>query len=268
MSIKLYWCRGKGRDDPSQRNFGDYLSPLIVEMASGKSVEYAPIHKADMMAIGSIMNREQKAKRFFLSRRLHVWGSGTDAPGRIYSARHFYHAVRGGLTREQIEDGVRREDVALGDPGLLADRWWNGRPRPAKRFTLGFIPHYVDRSAEVVRHAESLPGVKVIDVYWPVDEVLKAIQECHFVISSSMHGLIVSDAFGVPNRRIVISHGKISDYKFVDYYSAFGLEEPDCLLPERFVSAGLKGVEEMIGEYSRPGLGVIQDRLVAAFPAL
>ena len=64
VAIRLYWCRGRGRNDPAQRNFGDYLSPLLVEMLSGKAVRYAPVHRADMMAIGSILPRERKAKRF------------------------------------------------------------------------------------------------------------------------------------------------------------------------------------------------------------
>ncbi|NMF88376.1 polysaccharide pyruvyl transferase family protein [Aromatoleum petrolei] len=268
MAIKLYWCRGKGRDDPGQRNFGDYLSPLIVEMAARKPVEYAPIDKADMMAIGSIMNREQKAKRFFLPRRLHVWGSGTDAPERVFSARHHYHAVRGRLTREQIEAGAGLKGVAQGDPGLLADRWWAGRPKPAKRFTLGFIPHYVDQAAPIVGHVGALPGVKVIDVYWPVEEVLRAVQECHFIVSSSMHGLIVSDAFGVPNRRIAISRGKISDYKFADYYSAFGIDEPACLSPEDILARVDGEFGALVGACGRPGIEAIKDNLLTVFPSL
>lgn len=267
MAIKLYWCRGRGGDNPGRRNFGDYLSPLIVEMAARRPVEYAPIHKADMMAIGSILNRERKAKRFFMPRRLHVWGSGTDAPERVFSARHHYHVVRGRLTREQIEGAQGRQAVALGDPGLLADRWWEGRAKPAKRFTVGFIPHYVDQAAPIVGHVGALPGVKIIDVYWPVEEVLKTIQECHFIVSSSMHGLVVSDAFEVPNRRIVISRGKISDYKFADYYSAFGIDEPASLTPEDFFACAAGGFEALIGACDRPGIEAIKNKLLAAFPS-
>lgn len=266
MTIKLYWCRGKGRDDPGQRNFGDYLSPLIVEMASHRPVEYAPIHKADMMAIGSIMNRESKAKRFLLPRRLHVWGSGTDAPGRVFSGRHHYHAVRGTQTRAQIQG--EPGSVALGDPGLLAREWWEGRPRPDKRFTLGVIPHYVDRDSDAVRQVASQPGVCIIDVYWPVEEVLRAIQSCHFILSSSMHGLIVADAFGVPNRRVTLSQGKISDFKFVDYYSAFGLDEPASLGAADLAAATATDAERLVGNYCRPRLETVKAGLLAAFPSL
>jgi len=264
--IKLYWCRGKGRDDPNQQNFGDYLSPLLVEMLSGQAVQYAPIHKADMMAIGSIMNRERKAKRFFLPRRLHVWGAGTDAPGHVFSGRHYYHAVRGHKTLEQIDS--LKGQPALGDPGLLAAHWWEGRPKPAKRYRLGVIPHYVDRDHPLIQHAQSLPGVRVIDVFWPVEEVLRTIQECEYIISSSMHGLIVSDAFGVPNRRLRLSSGLISDFKFCDYYSVFGMEAPCPLVPEDLLVAGSLDPCRWIGDYERAGLDFVKKEISESFPSL
>jgi len=266
MAIKLYWCRGKGRDDASQRNFGDYLSPLLVEMLAAKPVVYAPVHKAEMMAIGSIMPREQKARRFLLPRRLHIWGTGTDAPGLSFSARHYYHAVRGIKTREQIA-GLR-SSPALGDPGLLADHWWSGRAKPEKRYRIGLIPHYVDRDNPHVQQAAKLPGVKLIDVFWPVEEVLRAVQACDFVLSSSMHGLIVADAFCVPNRRLILSSGMISDYKFLDYYSAFAMHEPVSVTADALPALDRQDLSELFGDYSRPGLAEIQAHLIKAFPVL
>lgn len=262
--IKLYWCRGKGRNDPGQRNFGDYLSPLLVEMLSGQPVQYAPVHKADMMAIGSIMNRERKARRFFLPRKLHIWGAGTDAPEHSFSGRHYYHAVRGEKTREQIDS--LKGQPALGDPGLLAAHWWEGRAKPVKRYRLGVIPHYVDKEHPLVAQLAREEGVRIIDVFSSVEEVLRNIQECDFVISSSMHGLIVSDAFGVPNRRLRLSQGIISDFKFIDYYSAFGLAEPVPLAPKDLDSLSGLDPAGWVGDYARPGLLQLQEGLLRAFP--
>ena len=53
------------------------------------------------------------------------------------------------------------------------------------------------------------------------------LTKCERVLSSSLHGLIISDSFGIPNMRIVLSDSVIGgDYKFSDYYSAYGLESP------------------------------------------
>src|SRR5690606_29993059 len=125
---------------------------------------------------------------------------GTASPECTFSGRHYYHAVRGKKTLEQISS--LRGLPALGDPGLLAAHWWEGRAKPAKHYRLGVIPHYVDKAHPIVSHLSKMQGVCVIDVFADVEEVMRSIQQCDFVISSSMHGLIVSDAFGVPNRRL------------------------------------------------------------------
>lgn len=264
MTIKLYWCRGKGRSDPGQQNFGDYLSPLLVEMLASKPVVYTPIDRAEMMAIGSILPRERKAKRFFLPHRLHIWGSGTDAPGLSFSSRHHYHALRGTKSREQVL-GLQATP-ALGDPGLLAEHWWAGRAKPAKSYRVGIIPHYVDRQHPAVIQAAKIPGVMLIDVFWPVEDVLRAILACEFVLSSSMHGLIVADSFEVPNRRLRLSSGLISDFKFIDYYSAFSMEEPKPLGDTALHTLGRADIAELVGEYKRPGLLDLQAGLLRSFP--
>jgi pyruvyltransferase len=263
LTIKLYWWRGDGSEDSSRRNFGDYLSPLIVEMVSGQSVKYAPLKSADMMAIGSILYRERRAKRFLFRRRLHIWGTGTDSFLRRFSGRHYYHAVRGVKTRNQIESF--HGTLAFGDPGILSGDWWSGRPKPLIKYRLGLVPHFVDHKDPRVKAILNLPGVKMINVFDPVETVLKEIQQCRFILSSSLHGLIVADSFGIPNRRIVFSRGIISDFKFLDYYTAFGMDVPDPLEPESLIKGG--GVHFAFEEaYTRAGLEDIKRGLIDSFP--
>ena len=266
MAIKLYWCRGKGRSDSSQQNFGDYLSPLIVEMMSGKKVEYAPINRAEMMAIGSILPREKKAKGLFWPRRLHIWGAGTDAEGLKFSGRHYYHAVRGVKSLDQIDS--LKEQPALGDPGLLSKMWWEGKAIPSKKYRIGFIPHYVDHLHPIVDEFRNLKDTLVINVFSPVEDVLRDIQSCEFIVSSSMHGLIVADSFGVPNRRVRLSAGKISDYKFSDYYSAFGMEEPRFLEVSEMLNLPFTNLDEMFSDYQRDHIDSIQQGLIESFPSI
>lgn len=264
MKIDLYWCRGEGRDDPNRQNFGDYLSPLIVEMVSGKPVQYAPVKTAQLMAIGSVLHREEKRGRSLFRRPLNVWGAGTDRDDRTFSSRPVYHAVRGRYSAEQIRGTSR--SPALGDPGLLAGEWWSGRGVPAKQFKVGVIPHYVDQQSPVISAASKLAGVKIIDVYAPVEQVLKEVQQCHAVLSSSMHGLIVCDAFGIPNKRVVLSRGTISDFKFVDYYSAFGMPEPPGFEANQLLEVLSGDVPEQLADYHRPGLDTLKKLLIQSFP--
>lgn len=267
--IKLYWCRGEGRSDASKQNFGDYLSPLLVETFSGRGVEYAPIQDADLMAVGSILGRERKAKHWWGGkRRLHIWGTGTGSEQARYSGHHHYHAVRGALTLAQIQGSP--SSVTLGDPGLLAP-WVLDRKAEqfSKKVRVGIIPHYADQSEPAVAELVSaIPGSKVIDVFSPVLQVLEEVASCDFVLSSSMHGLIVADSFAVPNQWLLLSRGRISEYKFADYYSAFGLSGVSPLSPGEIVAGGVGLLDRIAAGYSRPGLAGIQDALIKSFPQL
>lgn len=267
--LKLYWCRGDGRSDPNKQNFGDYLSPLLVEILSGRKVQYAPVQQADLMAVGSILGRESKARRWgFLPRRMHIWGTGTGSERVHYSGRHYYHAVRGALTLSQI-DGLRGSPV-LGDPGLLAPWVLGGREKPvAKKIHVGIIPHYADQVEPAVAELlAAIPGSRLINVFSPVRQVLEEIASCDFVLSSSMHGLIVADSFGVPNQWLLLSRGRISEYKFADYYSAFGISSVKPLLPQDVMQGGPALLERLTAGYTRSGLEKIQQSLIGSFPTL
>lgn len=264
MTIKLYWHRGAGRSDPNRQNFGDFLSPLIVEAVSKKKVEYAPLSHADMMAIGTILANEPKAKRFGFKRRVHIWGSGCGQEHESFSSRHYYHAVRGQETRARVEDGNALE-AALGDPGLLCPGLIS---RPDKKWHVGFVPHYLDQQlpeAQMFIHGN--PEVKFINVFQSPLDVLRDIASCEFVVSSSLHGLIVADAFGVPNIRARLSHGLIDELKFTDYYSAFGILPPELLEAGQLSSVWGK-LEELHQAHSRPGLEALQLGLERSFPAI
>ncbi|AEF24133.1 polysaccharide pyruvyl transferase family protein [Pseudomonas fulva] len=264
MTIKLYWHRGSGRDDPSKRNFGDFLSPLIVEAVAGRQVEYATLPSADMMAIGTILAKEPKAKRFGFKRRLHVWGSGCGQPGESFSGRHYYHAVRGGETRQRIEGGGAAP--ALGDPGLLSDILID---RPvAKKYRIGFVPHYVDQQLpEALAFLQSNPDVRFINVFDEPKSVLQQIASCDYVVSSSLHGLVVADSFGVPNVRVRLSQGIIDELKFDDYYSAFGIAAPLSVHSTELINFAAV-IEARLQDYCRPGLDGVKGALLKSFPSI
>lgn len=262
MTIKLYWHRGSGRDDPSKRNFGDFLSPLIVEAVAGRRVEYATLSRADMMAIGTILAKEPKAKRFGFKRRLHVWGSGCGQPEESFSARHYYHAVRGVETRQRIEGGGSAP--VLGDPGLLSGLLID--PPTMKKYRFGFVPHYVDQQLPAaLEFLHSNPEVRFINVFDEPKSVLQQIASCEYVVSSSLHGLVVADAFGVPNVRVRLSQGVIDEIKFDDYYSAFGMPAPQALQSTELPNFSAE-IETRLQDYSRPGLDGVKDALMKSFP--
>lgn len=214
--IRTFWWRWKY---PHRLNFGDELTPPLVERLTGRRVTWAPPESCDLVGAGSVVQMILKRQQ---QNQPRIWGSGFiraaadgEEPARLDAL-----AVRGRSTLGRVEN-LSSHEIALGDPGILAPLLIDGTVK--KRYTLGVIPHYHDVSSPVIGQMRALgPGVRVIDVAWTPQEVAREIAACDAVISSSLHGLIFADALGVPNAHIRLGDKlKGGLYKFHDYYSAY-----------------------------------------------
>lgn len=261
--INLYWCRGRGREDASRQNFGDFLSAELVEIFSGRKVVHSSIQRAEMIAIGSVLGREKKAKFLGLPRRLHIWGTGSGNPADVFSGRHHYHAVRGLKCKAQIQ-GLKKQPV-VGDPGLLSP--WLVKKTAGKKISVGLVPHFSHHgSAEIAALLTAIPNVKMINVFSPVKQVLEEIASCDFVLSSSLHGLIVADSYGVPNQWLTLDLNPAWQFKFRDYYSSFGLFDNEPVTAQEILMNPWS-VDAYMERYRRPGLEAMQHGLISAFPS-
>jgi len=263
MTIKLYWCRGKGRNDDTQRNFGDYLSPLIISRLSGKKVEYSPIKTADAISIGSILSRLHKLRKFPFPKKITVWGTGAATSHSRFPSYHHYAAVRGKHSLELL-NCKEKDNIALGDPGLLTDQLFNLN-RTNKQRCIGIIPHYVDSSDLSLLHlGEKYENIKILSVYSNIESLLQEIKNCDLILSSSLHGLIVSDSLGVPNAWLKISNKLNDDFKFYDYYSIWN----DFLTITPLTIDALNNTlfDQLVEEYTRPKLDKIKTNLMRSLP--
>ena len=253
--IKLYWSSSLKN---GKKNFGDWLSPVLCEHLSGRPVVYAKLNKCDMIGIGSILHR---LKNHFWTHHVHIWGSGLIEEQRPFSSPHTFHAVRGKLSAAKIKN---QEIKALGDPGLLSHLLLPERCG-AKHVRVGIIPHYVDRKNPVVLEFSKRSGVACIDVFAETLDFITQVNRCEFILSSSLHGLIIADALGIPNGWIKPSpHVRGNDFKFADYYSVFGL---DNMAPLPFgIHTTVRNVEDWCADYQRPDLETIKLDLYNSFP--
>ena len=252
-TLRLYWSKSKP-------NFGDALSPLMCERLAGCPVVFADRWRCDLVALGSLLDR---FREWYPHPRVHVWGTGFIEARPPRRGRFHYHAVRGRLSAGIIQ-GPSID--AFGDPGLLVGVLWPELKKTPKRHRVGLVPHYEDRiDPRVVALRNSLPGCVVVDVFGEVMEVLREIAACECIFSSSLHGLVVADAFGVPNAWVKFSEKvRGSGFKFHDYYSIYGPDLPAVpLSPEQLDAARIGAVHE---QYARPGLDQIKNRLLTAFP--
>ncbi|CTQ31918.1 polysaccharide pyruvyl transferase family protein [Jannaschia rubra] len=107
-----------------------------------------------------------------------------------------------------------------GDPALLMPLLFPMERRA--RYDVGIVPHLVD-AAEVPPSLSQMPGACVIDVTAPPLEVARRIADCRRIVSTSLHGIIIAHAYGIPATRLILS-GRIRGHgvKYRDYIEAFG----------------------------------------------
>lgn len=264
--IPTFWWRWKY---PHRLNFGDEVTPQLVERLTGRSVIWAAPDSCDLVGAGSVM---QMILRNQGSNQPRIWGSGfIQAPAKdAAKARLDLLAVRGTATLGRVASLSERR-VALGDPGILAGALLDGPVK--KRYSLGVIPHYHDVNSPLVQRLRALgPGVRIISIAWTPQEVAREIASCDAVLSSSLHGLIFSDALGVPNAHVRFSDKlKGGVYKFHDYYSAFAGEGRyrEYVEPEGGPGSVGTVVDAVMGFYAEPvGMHDLQEGLVRALDEL
>lgn len=212
-------------------NFGDDINIPLLEALTGKKVIHISQSKLwripRLLCIGSIIEN-------FVSEKSIIWGSGC-----IYGDKNIkvkpkkVYAVRGMLSRlVLLKQGIPCPKI-YGDPALLLPYIYT--PQTEKKYHYGYIPHVVDYDLPHVKDfREKHPEILFIQFgnYTSWQDVIEQINSCENIISSSLHGLIVSDAYGIPNTRVIFSDQIIGgDFKYKDYFSGVGrqyIEPIDC----------------------------------------
>lgn len=196
-------------------NFGDKLNPILVSWIARRRVSRMPYgYGASYFAVGSILQRA--------GRQSYIWGSGFISSGSIYReppAKIF--AVRGPLTASILRrSGTRCPDV-FGDPVLLLPKFFS--PESKRTHMLGVIPHYADKSSPALEYYSERNDVKIINVQGGIDEFIHEVLSCEYIASSSLHGLVVAEAYGIPSTHIILGDRVVGgQFKFRDYRLGIG----------------------------------------------
>lgn len=88
------------------------------------------------------------------------------------------------------------------------------------------IPHKQDRHAKYQENWNEVESKVTLSVGLKWQEMISSLQDCHEVVSSSLHGIILAEALGIPSRRVVVSSAP-GNFKFNDFYSSYRGGEPD-----------------------------------------
>lgn len=243
--------RGRlGRLWPARRpagNFGDLLGPFVVRHVLdelGIVPTDAP-ERARLLSIGSVLHLAHPADV--------VWGAGVngkeaDLPAAILTAD--VRAVRGPRTRDVLRRrGVDVPEV-FGDPGLLVGRYLSRETIRAREGTvpLTVVPHLYDP------RPRGVPADAVLDPRSELRACLRRVARSERVVSSSLHGVVVAEAFGVPAR--LVAPRREHALKYEDYFLGTGR---DARSPAASFSVALDEDPEPPPRWSA-------DALLAAFP--
>lgn len=218
---------------PISRNWGDELNIYIIEALTQRKViveNESLYHKIftshkKYICIGSILG-------WYESKNAEIWGAGAMHKNtKVNICPMKIHSVRGILTRNLlINQGIKCPEV-YGDPALLLSQLY--QPNILKRHRLGIIPHHTDINNPLLNNfCKNNEKVILIDFtsYTKWTDIIDKIVSCQLIISSSLHGLIVSDSYGIPNKWVRFSSNNIvgGTFKFMDYFSSINRKGEVC----------------------------------------
>jgi pyruvyltransferase len=215
--VPMYWFRGES-------NFGDALAPAVVGRFTGLDPRWVSRNfRGKCISTGSILDSMRSGDV--------VIGAGLIEPRFIRCPPGTSVVMtRGPLTAECLI-GASTE-VLYGDPALALPLLVEGEV--ARHERVGIVPHIHD---QIDRVALRRRGMQVIDVTAPWREVVDAIRSCRAVVSSSLHGIIVAEAFGVPALWARSSQPlRGGDFKFHDYYCSTARDSQEALHLEEALS--------------------------------
>ncbi len=206
--VNAWWATGYG-------NWGDIANPYIIYALSNRKVRKSK-EPGTHFCIGSIVG--------FLKDGAQVWGSG------MLDKKHFpkpfpkdvqFHAVRGPLTRKALLKQNCDVPEIYGDPVHLLPYIYPKIKEPTTE--VGIVPHYSDLPH--LREVVGTDSYKILNVMGGFYEFLKEVQDCRRIISSSLHGLVLADAYGLPAAWMRLDKGERvvgGGYKFRDYITSTG----------------------------------------------
>jgi pyruvyltransferase len=195
-------------------NFGDLLGKEIVHrLRKMDNLPNEAGRTARLLSVGSILHFARDGDV--------VWGSGVN--GKIPGSSHTYssldvRAVRGPLTRDFLNDrGIEVPEI-FGDPALLLPHVAPELVDAAqhKKHKLTIVPNFQDLRLQ----RPSRPHPNLLNPTSGLWRCLYRIVQSELVVGSSLHAIIVAEAFGVPARAVQsrVEH----EFKYLDYYTGTG----------------------------------------------
>lgn len=293
--VPLSWAATSGKHPYA--NLGDALSPILVSALSGLPVVHRDFEswQRRLASVGTIAHG-------FKHGAVHLWGTGIDHKKNPIDANLPYyqkpantnfhvHAVRGLLTAEVL----KKQGIAV--PPVYGDPVWFLpsiiQPAPKKRYELGVVIHLTElaeRSSQASVNPNLLRyqipsslqnNIRIITTltepsFAALETRVQEITACKRIVSTSLHGLVISEAYGIPcvalrNFGRGATFAKLTDereridWRIRDFYSGIAIENLFVYGQRRFEVTDWEALIAAIDHYWKP-LNWSPERFLDAFP--
>lgn len=226
-------------------NLGDYLSYVVCDHLVRNRIPSDAHGSGVLYAIGSIIG--------FIRQDATVWGSGILSPDwayRLYAkfSNLDIRAVRGPNTAKVLRAVGKQVPDVYGDPAILMPLVYQPQS-PEISQDVSFIPHFSDKT--VVPQGVTRIEIQTHDYKAVIDQIVSSRR----VISSSLHGIILAETYGVP--AVLLLHDYQNAFKYEDWYLSTGRR---CVFARTFDEA------MRMQPLPLPELNTLQKGLLDAFP--
>lgn len=229
-----------------KHNWGDDLNKFLFEYVTKRKVYNIPFTsrkieptKNTYSLIGSILN-------FYNLNNKIVYGSGIIDPDRdVKGVPNKIISVRGPKTRDVLLSKGIQCEPNYGDPALLLPLFYKANCK--KEDTVGLIFNMGTKQAnDVIDKLSNRYKLKIISMtkYDTWTDVIDDINSCKFILSESLHGLILAETYGIPNIWIECQdHPMYWEFKFKDYFESIGKDEQILKLQDSF---NINDIDKMV----------------------
>lgn len=204
QAVNIHWRKISSEE----QNVGDMLSPVVVEyMIHRLGLPDTAPKKRHLIAIGSLIDTSYQDAT--------IWGSGVLVGSKKWWWRNTrkldVRCVRGPETRKVLLENGYACPECYGDPAILMPLVYPAKEGIQKEFAYRVVQHHScnDKVAN---------ALSPVTADWK--EFIDSLLKSELIISSSLHGIILAEAYGIP--AILLNDKNMNLFKYRDYYHSTG----------------------------------------------
>lgn len=240
------------------RNLGDDLNYYIFKELTNAPIRFyhstflSIIKRTNYICIGSVISHGNS--------RSIIWGGGLISNNSSIHKPQKVLAVRGPRTRQRlIQAGIECPKV-YGDPALLLPYIYNPSTSSESNTLnkIGLIFNAADETqGSIYANSHNCFFTKIsMTKYTKWQHVVDEIKECNLILSSSLHGLILADAYEIPNIWVSFNNNNNiigGDFKFLDYLESVNRHQTKPVSLEIIIE---EGIDKYLNLIEKPNINL------------